>query len=189
MKKGKLFPFVFRYFNIFPIEQHETDGHKKPAAVSRVQPELHKQIEASCGDSEPPRKDACTSTEAYEELLNRRQQEEGRYRRSDDEAEVRERILQKTLDEELDISNRKHHRFANKPDITVRRHHRFDEDFDLDRRYHRPDYDPEVNEEMDSRFRYESDYDKKPLRFFNAERYLNFIFYFFTLLNLIHRYR
>ncbi|XP_025066019.1 centrosome and spindle pole-associated protein 1 isoform X6 [Alligator sinensis] len=150
--------------------EHETDGHKKPAAVSRVQPELHKQIEASCGDSEPPRKDACTSTEAYEELLNRRQQEEGRYRRSDDEAEVRERILQKTLDEELDIFNRKHHRFANKPDITVRRHHRFDEDFDLDRRYHRPDYDPEVNEEMDSRFRYESNYDKKPLRFFNAER-------------------
>ncbi|XP_019383306.1 PREDICTED: centrosome and spindle pole-associated protein 1 isoform X2 [Gavialis gangeticus] len=150
--------------------EHETDRHKKPAAVTRVQPELHKQIEASCGDSEPPRKDACTSTEAYEELLNRRRQEEGRYRRSDDEAEVRERILQKTLDEKLDISNRKCHRFANKPDISVGRHHRFDEDCDLDRRCDRPDYDPEVNEEMDSRFRYESDYDKKPLRFFNTER-------------------
>uniref|UniRef100_A0A7M4FNU5 Centrosome and spindle pole associated protein 1 n=1 Tax=Crocodylus porosus TaxID=8502 RepID=A0A7M4FNU5_CROPO len=143
--------------------EHETDRHKKPAAVTRVQPELHKQIEASCGDSELPRKDACTSTEAYEELLNRRRQEEGRYRRSDDEAEVRERILQKALDEKLDISNRKCHRFANKPDISVGRHHRFDEDCDLDRRYDRPDYGPEVNEEMDSRFRYESDYDKKPL--------------------------
>uniref|UniRef100_A0A7M4FKV8 Centrosome and spindle pole associated protein 1 n=1 Tax=Crocodylus porosus TaxID=8502 RepID=A0A7M4FKV8_CROPO len=150
--------------------EHETDRHKKPAAVTRVQPELHKQIEASCGDSELPRKDACTSTEAYEELLNRRRQEEGRYRRSDDEAEVRERILQKALDEKLDISNRKCHRFANKPDISVGRHHRFDEDCDLDRRYDRPDYGPEVNEEMDSRFRYESDYDKKPLRFFNTER-------------------
>uniref|UniRef100_A0A8C3S262 Centrosome and spindle pole-associated protein 1 n=1 Tax=Chelydra serpentina TaxID=8475 RepID=A0A8C3S262_CHESE len=137
----------------------------------RVQPGLRSQIQLSCADSEPPKKDAFTSTEAYEELLNRKRLEEDRYRRLDDEAELRDRILHKKLDEELDISNRKHHRFDCKPDISPRRHQRFDEDRHFDRRHYKLDYDPEINEEMDPRFRYESDYDKKPLRVFHAERY------------------
>nr|XP_025044685.1 centrosome and spindle pole-associated protein 1 [Pelodiscus sinensis] len=150
--------------------EHETERSKKTTGISRVQPELRSQIQPSCTDSEPPKKDAFTSTEAYEELLNQRRLEEDRYRKLDDEAELRERLLPKRLDEELDISNRKHRRFDSKRDISPRRHHRFDEDHDFDRRYHKLDYDPEINEEMDPRFRYESDYDKKPLRVFHAER-------------------
>ncbi|XP_048696833.1 centrosome and spindle pole-associated protein 1 isoform X6 [Caretta caretta] len=150
--------------------KHETERSKKTTAITRVQPGLRSQIQPSCADSEPPKKDAFTSTDAYEELLNRRRLEEDPYRRLDDEAELRERILYKKLDEELDISNRKHHRFDSKPDISPRRHHRFDEDRHFDRRHYKLDYDPEINEEMDPRFRYESDYDKKPLRVFHAER-------------------
>ncbi|XP_067409755.1 centrosome and spindle pole-associated protein 1 [Emydura macquarii macquarii] len=150
--------------------EHETERSKKTTAITRVQPELRSQIQPSFTDSEPPKKDAFTSTEAYEELLNRKRLEEDRYRRLDDEAELRDRILHKKLDEELDISNRKHRGFDSKPDIYPRRHHRFDEDRDFDRRYYRLDHDPEINEEMDPRFRYESDYDKKPLRVFHAER-------------------
>ncbi|XP_053875040.1 centrosome and spindle pole-associated protein 1 isoform X5 [Malaclemys terrapin pileata] len=150
--------------------EHETERSKKSTAITRVQPGLRSQVQPSRVDSEPPKKDAFTSTEAYEELLNRRRLEEDRYRRLDDEAELRERILHKKLDEELDISNRKHHRFDSKPDISPRRHHRFDEDRHFDRRHYNLDYDPEINEEMDPRFRYESDYDKKPLRVFHAER-------------------
>ncbi|CAM4504171.1 unnamed protein product [Caretta caretta] len=150
--------------------EHETERSKKTTAITRVQPGLRSQIQPSCADSEPPKKDAFTSTDAYEELLNRRRLEEDPYRRLDDEAELRERILYKKLDEELDISNRKHHRFDSKPDISPRRHHRFDEDRHFDRRHYKLDYDPEINEEMDPRFRYESDYDKKPLRVFHAER-------------------
>nr|XP_042701208.1 centrosome and spindle pole-associated protein 1 isoform X5 [Chrysemys picta bellii] len=150
--------------------KHETERSKKSTAITRVQPGLRSQVQPSRVDSEPPKKDAFTSTEAYEELLNRRRLEEDRCRRLDDEAELRERILHKKLDEELDISNRKHHRFDSKPDISPRRHHRFDEDRHFDRRHYNLDYDPEINEEMDPRFRYESDYDKKPLRVFHAER-------------------
>ncbi|CAM5089650.1 unnamed protein product [Eretmochelys imbricata] len=150
--------------------EHETERSKKTTAITRVQPGLRSQIQPSCADSEPPKKDAFTSTDAYEELLNRRRLEEDPYRRLDDEAELRDRILYKKLDEDLDISNRKHHRFDSKPDISLRRHHRFDEDRHFDRRHYKLDYDPEINEEMDPRFRYESDYDKKPLRVFHAER-------------------
>ncbi|XP_073187040.1 centrosome and spindle pole-associated protein 1 isoform X4 [Lepidochelys kempii] len=150
--------------------KHETERSKKTTAITRVQPGLRSQIQPSYADSEPPKKDAFTSTDAYEELLNRRRLEEDPYRRLDDEAELRDRILYKKLDEELDISNRKHHRFDSKPDISPRRHHRFDEDRHFDRRHYKLDYDPEINEEMDPRFRYESDYDKKPLRVFHAER-------------------
>ncbi|XP_074841844.1 centrosome and spindle pole-associated protein 1 isoform X2 [Carettochelys insculpta] len=150
--------------------EHETERSRKTTAVTRVQPELRSQTQASYADSEPPKKDAFTSTEAYEELLNRKRLEEDQYRRLNDEAELRERILPKKLDEKLDISNRKHHRFDSKCDISPRRHHRFDEDRDFDRRYHRLDYDPEINEEMDSRFRYERDYDRMPLRVFHTER-------------------
>ncbi|KAM7174940.1 centrosome and spindle pole-associated protein 1 isoform 3-T3 [Macrochelys suwanniensis] len=152
--------------------KHETERSKKTTAITRVQPGLRSQIQLSCADSEPPKKDAFTSTEAYEELLNRKRLEEDRYHRLDDEAELRDRILHKKLDEELDISNRKHHRFDCKPDISPRRHQRFDEDRHFDRRHYKLDYDPEINEEMDPRFRYESDYDKKPLRVFHAERNL-----------------
>ncbi|XP_074800378.1 centrosome and spindle pole-associated protein 1 isoform X7 [Natator depressus] len=150
--------------------EHETERSKKTTAITRVQPGLRSQIQPSCADSEPPKKDAFTSTDAYEELLNRRRLEEDPYRRLDDEAELRDRILHKKLDEGLDISNRKHHRFDSRPDISARRHHRFDEDRHFDRRHYKLDYDPEINEEMDPRFRYESDYDKKPLRVFHAER-------------------
>ncbi|XP_043363692.1 centrosome and spindle pole-associated protein 1 isoform X6 [Dermochelys coriacea] len=150
--------------------EHETERSKKTTAITRVQPGLRSQIQSSCADSEPPKKDAFTSTEAYEELLNRRRLEEDPYRRLDDEAELRDRILHKKLDEELNISNRKHNRFDSKPDISPRRHHRFDEDCHFDRGHYKLDYDPEINEEMDPRFRYESDYDKKPLRVFHAER-------------------
>ncbi|XP_026515499.1 centrosome and spindle pole-associated protein 1 [Terrapene carolina triunguis] len=149
--------------------EHETERSKKSTAITRVQPGLRSQVQPSCADSEPPKKDAFTSTEAYEELLNRRRLEEDRYRRLDDDAELRDRILHKKLDEERDISNRKHHRFDSKPNISPRRHHRFDEDRHFDRRHYNLDYDPEINEEMDPRFRYESDYDKKPLRVFHAE--------------------
>uniref|UniRef100_A0A674HT66 Centrosome and spindle pole associated protein 1 n=1 Tax=Terrapene triunguis TaxID=2587831 RepID=A0A674HT66_9SAUR len=145
----------------------QTERSKKSTAITRVQPGLRSQVQPSCADSEPPKKDAFTSTEAYEELLNRRRLEEDRYRRLDDDAELRDRILHKKLDEERDISNRKHHRFDSKPNISPRRHHRFDEDRHFDRRHYNLDYDPEINEEMDPRFRYESDYDKKPLRVFH----------------------
>uniref|UniRef100_A0A8C0GT08 Uncharacterized protein n=1 Tax=Chelonoidis abingdonii TaxID=106734 RepID=A0A8C0GT08_CHEAB len=167
-------------------KNRETERSKKTTAFTRVQPGLRSQVQPSCADSEPPKKDAFTSTEAYEELLNRRRLEEDRYCRLDDEAELRDRILHKKLDEELKISNRKHHRFEGKPDISPRRHHRFDEDRHFDRRHYKLDYDPEINEEMDPRFRYESDYDKKPLRVFHAERYLTpFSTFFLYFLNKV----
>ncbi|XP_060249740.1 centrosome and spindle pole-associated protein 1 isoform X22 [Ovis aries] len=47
---------------------------KKP--VSQVKPDLPSQIQSSCENSEGPRKDVLTPSEAYEELLNQRRLEE-----------------------------------------------------------------------------------------------------------------
>ncbi|XP_060249734.1 centrosome and spindle pole-associated protein 1 isoform X13 [Ovis aries] len=49
---------------------------KKP--VSQVKPDLPSQIQSSCENSEGPRKDVLTPSEAYEELLNQRRLEEDR---------------------------------------------------------------------------------------------------------------
>ncbi|XP_035745957.1 centrosome and spindle pole-associated protein 1 isoform X5 [Egretta garzetta] len=151
-------------------KQNEMDRNKKSVAVMRLQPELHTEVQPCNTGAEPPKKDAFTSTEGYEELLNKRWLEEDRYHRLDDEVELRSRLLSKRLDEDLDVPNRRHHGFASQSVIPIRKHHRLDEDRDFGRRYYRIDYDPEISEEMDPRFRCESAYDRKTPRVFYAER-------------------
>ncbi|KAI1243428.1 hypothetical protein IHE44_0001047 [Lamprotornis superbus] len=154
--------------------ENEMHRNKAPIAVTRLQPELRTEVQPCNAGAEPPKKDAFTSTEGCEELLNKRWQEEDRYHRLDDEVELRSRLLNKRLDEDLDVPNRRHHGFASQSVIPIRKHHRFDEDGDFGRRYHGVDYDPETNAEMDPRFRCESTYDRKTPRVFYAERpYLN----------------
>ncbi|XP_068788673.1 centrosome and spindle pole-associated protein 1 isoform X5 [Struthio camelus] len=150
--------------------KQEMERNKKPTAVTKLQPELHTQVQPYSTGTEPPKKDAFTSTEGYEELLKKRQLEEDRYHRLDDGAELRSRLLHKKLDEDLDVPERRHHVFASQCGIPIRRHHRLDEDRDFDRRNYGMDYDPEISEEMDPRFKYESDYDRRPPRLFYAER-------------------
>ncbi|KFZ58219.1 Centrosome and spindle pole-associated protein 1, partial [Antrostomus carolinensis] len=151
-------------------KQSEMDRNKKPIAVTRLQPDLLTEAQPCNTGAEPPKKDAFTSTECYEELLNKRWLEEDRYRRLDDEIELRSRLLNKRLDEDLDVPNRRHRGFASQSVIPIRKHHRLDEDRDFGRRYYRMDYDPEISEETDPRFRCESAYDRKTPRVFYAER-------------------
>uniref|UniRef100_A0A663E704 Centrosome and spindle pole associated protein 1 n=1 Tax=Aquila chrysaetos chrysaetos TaxID=223781 RepID=A0A663E704_AQUCH len=150
--------------------ENEMDRNKKPIAVTRLQPELHTEVQPCNTDAEPPKKDAFTSTERYEELLNKRWLEEDRYHRLDDEVELRSGLLNKRRDEDLDVPNRRHRGFASQSVIPIRKHHRLDEDRDFGRRYYRMDYDPEISDEMDPRFRCESAYDRKTPRVFYAER-------------------
>uniref|UniRef100_A0A8D0G1K3 Centrosome and spindle pole associated protein 1 n=1 Tax=Sphenodon punctatus TaxID=8508 RepID=A0A8D0G1K3_SPHPU len=149
--------------------EHETERNKIPVAATRLQPDIHTQIQSSHRDPEPVKKDVFTSTDAYEELLNRAHLEENQYRRLDNESELRGKIPHQKI-EDLDVSNRNHHKFDSRLDIPTRRHHRFDGDRESDKRNYQLDYNPQINEEMDPRFRYESDYDKKPLRVFHVER-------------------
>ncbi|XP_042696015.1 centrosome and spindle pole-associated protein 1 [Centrocercus urophasianus] len=150
--------------------EHQMDRNKKPIAVTRLQPEFHPDVESRNTAAEPLRKDAFTSTEGYEELLNKRRLEEDRYHRLDDEIESRSRLLNKRLDEDLDVPGRRHRAFASQSLIPIRRYHRLDEDRDFDRRYYRTDYDPEISEELDPRFRCESAYERKPPRLYYSER-------------------
>ncbi|XP_052560852.1 centrosome and spindle pole-associated protein 1 isoform X9 [Tympanuchus pallidicinctus] len=150
--------------------EHQMDRNKKPIAVTRLQPEFHPDVESRNTAAEPLRKDAFTSTEGYEELLNKRRLEEDRYHRLDDEIESRSRLLNKRLDEDLDVPGRRHRGFASQSLIPIRRYHRLDEDRDFDRRYYRTDYDPETSEELDPRFRCESAYERKPPRLYYSER-------------------
>ncbi|XP_037591391.1 centrosome and spindle pole-associated protein 1 isoform X9 [Cebus imitator] len=146
----------------------ELKSQRNKTPVGQVKPDLTSQIQTSCENSEGPRKVALTPSEAYEELLNPRL-EEDRYRQLDDETELRNRIIKKA-NEEVGISNLKHQRFASKAGIPDKRFHRFNEDCVFDRQYHRPDQDPEVSEEMDERFRYESDFDRRLLRVYTNDR-------------------
>ncbi|XP_066122359.1 centrosome and spindle pole-associated protein 1 isoform X2 [Saccopteryx bilineata] len=148
--------------------EHKNQRNKK--LISQVKPDLPSQIPISCQNSEGPRKDVLTPSEAYEELLNQRRLEEDQYRHLDDEIELRNRRIFKKTNEEVDISSKKHQRFASKIDIPDRRFDRFNDDRALDRQYYRPDQDPEVSEEMDERFRYESDFDRRPLRVYTNDR-------------------
>ncbi|XP_032171700.1 centrosome and spindle pole-associated protein 1 isoform X7 [Mustela erminea] len=149
--------------------KHKNQRNKKP--ISQVKPDLPSQIQTSYENSEGPRRNVLlTPSEAYEELLNQRRLEEDRYRQLDDEIELRNRRLIKKTNEDVDISNKKPQRFANKGDIPDRRFHRFNEDRVFDRQYYRPDQDPEVSEEMDERFRYESDFDRRLLRVYTNDR-------------------
>ncbi|KAF6099026.1 centrosome and spindle pole associated protein 1 [Phyllostomus discolor] len=163
--------------------EHKSQRNKKP--ISQVKSDLPSQIQTSYQNLEDPRRDVLTPSEAYEELLNQRRLEEDRYRHLDDEIELRNRRIIKKRNEEVDISNKKHQRYASKVDVPDRRFDRFHEHRVLDRRYHRPDQDPEVSEEMDERFRYESDYDRRPLRVYTSDRYLQLHFYFLYLLSII----
>ncbi|KFO71149.1 Centrosome and spindle pole-associated protein 1 [Cuculus canorus] len=152
--------------------ENEMDRNKKPIAVTRfwLQPELHTEVQPCSTGAEPPRKDAFTSTEGYEELQNKRWLEEDRYHRIDDEVELRSRLLNKRLDEDLDVPSQRHHGFASQSVIPVRKHHRLDDHRDFGRRYYRMDYEPERSEAMDPRLRCESAYDRKMPRVFYAER-------------------
>ncbi|XP_027555503.1 centrosome and spindle pole-associated protein 1 isoform X3 [Neopelma chrysocephalum] len=150
--------------------KNEMDRNKKPVAVTRLQPDPHTEVQPFNTGAEPPKKDAFTSTEDYEELQNKRWLEEDRCHRLDDEVELRSRLLNKRLDADLDVPNGKHHGFGSQSVIPIRKHHRLDEDRDFGRRYYRVDYDPEISEEMDPRFRCESTYDRRTPRVFHAER-------------------
>nr|XP_025121089.1 centrosome and spindle pole-associated protein 1 isoform X10 [Bubalus bubalis] len=149
--------------------EQKNQRSKKP--ISQVKPDLPSQIQSSCENSEGPRKDVLTPSEAYEELLNQRRLEEDRYRKLDDEIELRNnrRVIKKT-DEEVGVSSKKHQRFDSKTDIPDRRFHRFNEDRAFDKQSYRPGYDPEVSEDMDERFRYESDFDRRLLRVYTKDR-------------------
>ncbi|NWI58063.1 CSPP1 protein, partial [Calyptomena viridis] len=150
-------------------KNREMDRNKKPIAVTRLQPELHTEVQTCNRSAEPPKKDAFTSTEDCEEVLNKRWLEEDRYHRLDDEVELRSRLLNKRLGGDLDVPNGRHRGFASQSVIPIRKHHRLDADHDFGRRYNRVDYDPEISEEMDPRFRSESTYDRKTPRVFYAE--------------------
>ncbi|KFW88043.1 Centrosome and spindle pole-associated protein 1 [Manacus vitellinus] len=157
-------------------KENEMDRNKKAVAVTRLKPDLPTEVQPFNTGAEPPKKDAFTSTEDYEELQNKRWLEEDRYHRLDDEVELRSRLLNKRLDADLDVPNERHHGFASQSVIPIRKHHRLDEDRDFGRRYYRVDYDPEISEETDPRFRCESNYDRRTPRVFHAERRMNVLF-------------
>ncbi|XP_021111708.1 centrosome and spindle pole-associated protein 1 isoform X5 [Heterocephalus glaber] len=147
----------------------ESRSQRSKNPVSQVQSDLPSQIQTSCSNSEGPRRDVLTPSETYEQLLNRRRLEEDRYRQLDDEIELRNKRITKKTNEKVGISNTKHQRFASKAGVPERRFCRFHEDPVFDRQYCRPDQDPEISEEMDERFRYEGDVDRRLLRVYTND--------------------
>ncbi|KAL1775619.1 centrosome and spindle pole-associated protein 1 isoform X1 [Sigmodon hispidus] len=123
----------------------------------------------------PPIQTSHTHSEApaYEELLSRRRREEARYQQLDDDTELTSRRLLRQTDGEVGIAATKQS-FASKAGVPERRAGRSHEDRVLDRQGYRPDRDPDVGEEMDERFRFESDFDRRLLRVYPHDSlYLN----------------
>ncbi|XP_054034952.1 centrosome and spindle pole-associated protein 1 [Dryobates pubescens] len=142
-------------------ERNEMDRNRNPTAVSRLQPDHPPGAEPSHTGAEPPKKDAFTSTEGYEELQSKRWLEEDRYHRQGGELELRSRLLGRRLDEDMDVPDRRWRGFASQSGIPIRKHHRLDEGYDFGRRLYRVDYDPEMGEEVEPRLRCESAYGRK----------------------------
>lgn len=164
-----LYSDLLIYF--FPVKQNEADRSKRAVAVARLEPGLPAEGQPRSAGAEPPRKDACTSTEGYEELRSQRWLLEDGYHRLDDEAGLRSRLLNKRPVEDLDVPSQRHHGFASQGVISSRKLHRLDEDRGFGRSYYRMDYDPEISEEADPRFQCESTFDRRTPRVVPAERY------------------
>lgn len=143
------------------IQQLKNQRDKNP--VSQGKSELPPQIQTSHTHSEAP---------TYEELLNRRRREESRYRQLEEEIELINRRLLRQADEEVDISGT-NQSFASKTSVPERRARRFNEERVPDRQHGRSDRDPDGGEEMDERFRFESDFDRRLLRVYPSDRYLH----------------
>ncbi|GAB1284793.1 Centrosome and spindle pole associated protein 1 [Apodemus speciosus] len=141
------------------IEQPKTQRNKNSDSQSKS--DLPSQIQTSYTHSEGP---------SYEELLSQRRREEGRYQQLADEIELRNRRLLKQTNEEIGISGTKHQSFSSKAGVPERRTRRFNEERILDRQYCRAVRDPDVSEEMDERFRFESDFDRRLLRVYPNDR-------------------
>ncbi|XP_054250667.1 centrosome and spindle pole-associated protein 1 [Indicator indicator] len=150
--------------------ENEMDRNRNPAAVSRLQPDQPPEAKPSHTGAEPPKKDAFTSTEGYEELQSKRWLEEDRYHGLGGEVELRGRLLSRRLDEDLDVPSQRRRGFASQSGIPIRKHHRLDEGYDFGRRFYRMDYEPETGEEVESRLRCESAYSRKTPWVSYAER-------------------
>ncbi|XP_040850655.1 centrosome and spindle pole-associated protein 1 [Ochotona curzoniae] len=145
-----------------------SEGVKK--AFSQVKPDTPSQLHTSYENSEGPATDTLVPSEAYEQLLNQRRLEEDRYRQLDDEIELRNRRNIKKTSEEVGISNTEYPSLSKKSEVPDRRLRRFNDNYVIDRHYYRPHQDPEVSEEMDERFRFESDFDRRLLRVYPNDR-------------------
>lgn len=150
--------------------ESKNQRNKKP--FSQIKPDLPSQIQTSFENVEGPRREVLTPSDAYEELLNQRRLEEDKYRQLDDDIELRNRRISKKSHEERGVSNRKYQKFASKTDISNRRLYGLNEDPAFDRQYYRPDQNPEISEEMDERFRFENDFDRRYLRLYPNDRML-----------------
>ncbi|XP_063025892.1 centrosome and spindle pole-associated protein 1 isoform X4 [Melospiza melodia melodia] len=86
--------------------ENEMHRNKAPIAVTRLQPELHAEVQPCNPGAKPPKKDAFTSTERCEELLNKRWMEEDRYHRKhhriDEDGDFGRRYYRVDYDPETD---------------------------------------------------------------------------------------
>ncbi|XP_030089235.2 centrosome and spindle pole-associated protein 1 isoform X7 [Serinus canaria] len=81
--------------------ENEMRRHKTPIAVTRLQPQLHTEFQPCDPGAEPPKKDAFTSTEGCEELLNNRWlQEDRKHHKFDEDGDFGRRYYRVDYDPE-----------------------------------------------------------------------------------------
>ncbi|XP_059717693.1 centrosome and spindle pole-associated protein 1 isoform X6 [Haemorhous mexicanus] len=81
--------------------ENEMRRNKTPIAVTRLQPELHTEVQPCDTGAEPPKKDAFTSTEGREELLSKRWlQEDRKHHKIDEDGDFGRRYYRVDYDPE-----------------------------------------------------------------------------------------
>uniref|UniRef100_H3ALA3 Centrosome and spindle pole associated protein 1 n=1 Tax=Latimeria chalumnae TaxID=7897 RepID=H3ALA3_LATCH len=113
--------------------QYYKDQDEEPPHFIQFQPELHTQAKSTqqetTNEAIPFKKDAYTSMQDYEELLNRRRHGEDRYCR---------------LEEDPEIVYRRTHRIDSEPEHN-RRYWKTGDGHDIEQRYYRHEEDPEFD--------------------------------------------
>ncbi|KAE8598938.1 hypothetical protein XENTR_v10016999 [Xenopus tropicalis] len=124
------------------------------ASVNRVNPDPHPSLQLSHRDPELSKKDAYTSMEAYEQLLNKRRSEEDRHRRVKVQVQTQEQHNRRA-EEELAMQNRVSGRRDRDLEMLDRPHH-IAANVEYERRPLRFSLAP-APEDSYSRFKYEID--------------------------------
>ncbi|XP_018409709.1 PREDICTED: centrosome and spindle pole-associated protein 1 [Nanorana parkeri] len=131
---------------------------------SRLKAEQYKEAPVSHRDQDLPKKDAYTSMEAYEQLLNKRRAETRRPRRQDVETETEDKFVRRE-EEDTTVSRKNPWRSEMHSDRTDRPRY-VDEDYEAEGRRLRLNFATDSNEPLSYRGRYDGDvHDRRPIRY------------------------
>ncbi|KAM8966869.1 centrosome and spindle pole-associated protein 1 [Pelodytes ibericus] len=157
-------------YDAYRIAAAQNIQNDRPVIVTRVHPEVNPSVQTLHKDQGPYKKDASTSIEAYEQLLNKRRSEEDRYRKLDVETEAQDRRGRK-VEQEMAFLNKKYIG-SDGEDDTIARHSHNVTDRDYARKLPRFNVGNNIREDIHINQEYEVDSHDQRQRYSHPDRML-----------------